>query len=88
MRLDGAGRVDRTGVALMGMGPTPLRVRVAEQALLGLTPDEVDLAAFAEEAVSATNPADDVHASGSYRKHVARGLLRRALAAALKEAAR
>lgn len=86
VHLDPSGRIERAGLALMGMGPTPLRAEAAEAALIGVAPAEVALEELAELAVAPTSPSDDVHASGAYRKQVARGLVRRTLAAALREA--
>jgi carbon-monoxide dehydrogenase medium subunit len=57
------------------MGPVPVRARAAEQALAGgASPAEA--AALAAEG---TEPADDIHADGGYRRHLARVLTRRAL---------
>jgi carbon-monoxide dehydrogenase medium subunit len=64
-----------TGVALVNMGPTPLRATAVEQALAQGASIE-DAAALAAEG---TEPTDDVNASADYRRHLARVLVRRAL---------
>jgi carbon-monoxide dehydrogenase medium subunit len=65
-------------VALANMGPTPLRASAAEAALAaGAT--VADAAALAAEG---TEPVADLHADPEYRRHLARVLTRRALAAA------
>jgi aerobic carbon-monoxide dehydrogenase medium subunit len=62
-------------IALANMGPVPVRARAAEQALAGgASPAEA--AALAAEG---TEPGDDIHADGAYRRHLARVLTRRAL---------
>jgi aerobic carbon-monoxide dehydrogenase medium subunit len=62
-------------VALVNMGPTPLRATAVEAALAaGASP--ADAAARAAEGTSAGS---DIHASKDYREHLARVLVRRAL---------
>ncbi len=65
----------RTHLALASMGPTPLRARAVEQALVdGASP--ADAAALAAEG---TDPPSDISGSSEYRAHLARVLARRAL---------
>ena len=72
--VQGAG-ASKTRVALINMGPAPLRAAGVEQALeSGASP--ADAAARAAEGTSAGT---DIHASASYREHLARVLVRRAL---------
>jgi carbon-monoxide dehydrogenase medium subunit len=64
-----------TGVALVNMGPTPLRARAVEEALAaGASPAEA--AGRADEGL---DPPGDLNASPEYRRHLARVLVRRAL---------
>jgi carbon-monoxide dehydrogenase medium subunit len=64
-----------TRVALVNMGPTPLRARGVEQALAGgATP-----AAAAVHAAEGTEPSADLNATPEFREHLARVLVRRAL---------
>jgi CO/xanthine dehydrogenase FAD-binding subunit len=69
-------------IALGGVGPTPVRARAAEQALVGerLTPWR--LTATARAVAAALDPPGDVHASADYRRKVAAVLVERALAEA------
>ena len=63
-------------VALVNMGPTPLRAAAVERALAeGAAP--ADAAARAAEG---TRPVDDVNADRGYRQHLSRVLVARALA--------
>lgn len=62
-------------VALMSMGPTPLRASAVEAALAG----GADAATAAASALEGTAPVDDAFASADYRRHLATVLVRRAL---------
>jgi aerobic carbon-monoxide dehydrogenase medium subunit len=66
-------------VALANMGPTALRATAVEQALASGA-GTTDAAALADEG---TQPGSDVTASAEYRRHLARVLTSRALAAAM-----
>lgn len=82
------GKVARAGIAMLGMGPTPVRLTSMERALVGSDPDAVDLEALARDAVDELDPPADIHAGSHYRKRVASGITARALARALEEATR
>ena len=73
-----AARVNNaTRVALVNMGPTPLRAHAVENALeQGAAPDVA-----AREAAVNTEPPADLNASTEYRTHLAQVLVRRALEA-------
>ncbi|HEX7855652.1 MAG TPA: xanthine dehydrogenase family protein subunit M [Sphingobium sp.] len=77
------GRVARAGLAWFGMGPTPIKARAAEAALLGQTIDGLDVAGLAELAIADTAPFDDHHASAEYRRTVGRRIFARTLKEAL-----
>ena len=65
----------RTGVALVNMGPTPLRAGAVEQALAsGASATEA-----ASHAADGLDPPEDLNASPEYRRHLAQVLVRRAL---------
>jgi aerobic carbon-monoxide dehydrogenase medium subunit len=64
-----------THIALVNMGPTPLRADAVENALAqGASPEDA-----AREAAIGTEPVADLNASVEYREHLARVLVRRAL---------
>jgi carbon-monoxide dehydrogenase medium subunit len=65
-----------TGVALVNMGPTPLRAIAVEQALAGGA-SVADAAALGAD--DASDPPEDLNASPEYRSHLARVLVRLAL---------
>jgi len=73
------GKVTRAGLAWFGMGPTPIKARQAEAALVGQPVDRLDLRGIAELAVADTAPFDDHHATAEYRGTVGRRLFARTL---------
>jgi carbon-monoxide dehydrogenase medium subunit len=66
---------DRTRVALVNMGATPLRADAVEAALAG----GADAADAATHAAEGTDAPADLNGSPEYREHLARVLVRRAL---------
>ena len=74
-------------ITLVGVGEIPFRARAAEAALDGrrLGPEDSGgaFAAAAREVVAAVEPAEDIHASSSFRRHLAGVLTERALKTAL-----
>lgn len=78
--------LDRVGIGLTGVGPTPLRPNKAENSLMGKMPSADNLDKAASLAAEATNPTSDIHASAEYRKDMVRVFTRRALQAAVAKA--
>lgn len=64
-----------TGVALVNMGPSPLRATAVEEALAG----GASIAEAAARAAEGTEPPSDLNADPDYRRHLARVLVERAL---------
>lgn len=77
------GKVARAGIAWFGMGPTPMKARQAEAALIGQPIDRIDVQAIAEFAVADTEPFDDHHATAEYRRTVGPRIFARTLGEAL-----
>lgn len=69
----------RVRVALVNMGPTPLRALAVEEAVAA----GASAAEAAEEAPRGTSPSDDTAASAGFRRHLAKVMVRRALEEAL-----
>ena len=87
VQLDRDDRVSRCGIALFGMGPTPVRATSAERALVGSSPHAVDRNEIGRLAVSDVEQApSDLHASAAYRARIAGALVAQAWSRALKEA--
>lgn len=74
-----AGKISRAGLAWFGMGPTPVKARQVEAALVGKTPAALDFSGLAELAVADTEPFDDIHATAEYRRTVGRRIFARTL---------
>jgi aerobic carbon-monoxide dehydrogenase medium subunit len=85
VQVDG-GRVTRAGLALLGVGGTPVRAAAAEQALVGSAVADVDVAAVAAVVAGELDPPDDLHASGEQRRRMSRVLAERAVRNAITEA--
>jgi carbon-monoxide dehydrogenase medium subunit len=64
------------------MGTVPVRARAAEAAAAGAAASREALRAAADRADEGTNPPADLHGAADYRRHLARVLTGRALAAA------
>ena len=77
------GVCERARLTIVGMGEGPFRARAAEDALaahrLGVDECGDAFAEAAEKVRTAVEPADDVHASSSYRRHLAGVMAKRAL---------
>jgi CO/xanthine dehydrogenase FAD-binding subunit len=68
-----------------GVGATPVRVKAAEQALIGQPAGDAAFDAAAQSAKQGIDPSNDIHASEAYRRAVAATLTKRALRAALQK---
>jgi carbon-monoxide dehydrogenase medium subunit len=77
------GRIERAGLAWFGMGPTPMKARKVEAALIGQSIPALDARALADLAIADTAPFDDLHATAEYRRTVGRGIFARTLSEAL-----
>jgi len=73
------GRIAQAGIAWFGMGPTPIRARQAEAALIGQPVAGLDVSGLAELAIADTAPFDDHHATAEYRRTVGRRIFARTL---------
>ena len=76
------GSVAEARIGLTNMGTTPLRATAAESAAAGAEASRDALRAAAASADEGTNPPGDLHGAPDYRRHLARVLTGRALAAA------
>jgi carbon-monoxide dehydrogenase medium subunit len=84
--LDRAGRCARARVALCGAAPTPVRAAEAERVLVGQRPEGPVLEEAARLAGEATDPPSDIHASGAFRRKLARHFTGEAIALASRRA--
>jgi aerobic carbon-monoxide dehydrogenase medium subunit len=77
------GKIVRASIAWFGMGPTPIKARQAERALIGQAAAGLDISGIAELAIDETAPFDDHHATADYRRSVGRRVFQRCLAETL-----
>jgi carbon-monoxide dehydrogenase medium subunit len=80
VRMEG-GAIAEARIGLTNMGPSPVRARSVEAALVGASTVEA-ITAAAQSAADGTSPNDDIHAQADYREHLARVLTARAVAKA------
>jgi carbon-monoxide dehydrogenase medium subunit len=78
------GTVAEARIALTNMGQVPVRARAAESAAAGAQASRDALRAAAASADEGTQPPGDLHGGPDYRRHLARVLTARALAAAAR----
>jgi len=76
------GSVAEARIGLTNMGPVPVRARATEEAAAGAHASPDALRAAAGRADEGTQPPADLHGAADYRRHLARVLTGRALAAA------
>jgi aerobic carbon-monoxide dehydrogenase medium subunit len=80
------GRVTRAALAASGVGPTPLRLSAAEQALVGAVPDGVAIGAAVDAGTAGLEPIGDLQGSPATRLDIARVVLRSAIERAVERA--
>src|SRR5262245_26338249 len=80
------GTIEKVGIGLTNVGPTPIKATAAEQLLKGKKPDADAIAAASKLAAQATSPSADRRGSVEYKKEMARVLTARALAKAVARA--
>jgi aerobic carbon-monoxide dehydrogenase medium subunit len=76
------GKVRNAHVGAIGIADRPLRLTAVEHVLNGNTVDEATIAKAEAAASAAVDPADDIHASGAYRKALVGVMVERALRSA------
>ncbi|HUC49477.1 MAG TPA: xanthine dehydrogenase family protein subunit M [Xanthobacteraceae bacterium] len=79
---DGAGRAHNMHVGAIGVADVPLRLTAVETVLDGRKIDDAAIAEAEAAASAAVDPADDIHASGAYRKALIGVMVERALRSA------
>jgi aerobic carbon-monoxide dehydrogenase medium subunit len=71
-------------IALTNMGPTPIRARTAEQALIGVAVEQNAVASALTSIGDGTAPPTDINGDPEYRRHLVSVLGRRAVLAAAR----
>jgi len=88
LALGKGGAVERAGVALTNVGPTPTDAVAAAKFLAGKTLDDKTIAEASRLVAAAASPSGDRRGSSEYKREMSRVLAGRALNAALERAAR
>jgi carbon-monoxide dehydrogenase medium subunit len=78
------GTIAEARIALTNMGPTPIRARAAEQALVGVAVEADAAAAALTSIADGTAPPTDLNGDPEYRRHLVSVLGRRAVLAAAR----
>lgn len=81
VRTDG-GSIAEARIAMTNMGPTPIRARAAEQALVGVAMEPNAVASALSSIADDTAPPTDINGDPEYRRHLVTILGRRAVLAA------
>jgi aerobic carbon-monoxide dehydrogenase medium subunit len=80
------GFVERAGIGLTNLGPTPIKATVAEKYLVGKKPEGAAIAEAARVAAAGTEPSADRRGTVEYKREMARVLTARALKKAIERA--
>jgi len=81
-----AGRCEQAAIAVVGVGPKPLRLPASEGCLVGKRLDAATVLAAAQLSTEGIEFESDVHTPASYRRHVLPSLVERALRQAASNA--
>jgi len=84
--LDGNGIVQKVGIGLTNVGPTPIKAQQAEDFLRGQKLDEANILQAAQLAADAAQPSSDLRGPAEYKKGLVKELAKRALARAAERA--
>ncbi len=86
LTLDGSGAVQKIGIGMTNVGPTPLRAKKAEAALTGKKPDHAAIDQAAKLAAEESQPSADLRGPVEYKRGLIREFTKRAIAKALERA--
>ncbi|MGB2602320.1 MAG: xanthine dehydrogenase family protein subunit M [Candidatus Sulfotelmatobacter sp.] len=84
--LDANGTVQKVGVALTNVGPTPIKAKKAEDFLHGKKLDEANIRQAAQLAADDAQPSSDLRGPAEYKKGLVKELAKRALVRAAERA--
>jgi aerobic carbon-monoxide dehydrogenase medium subunit len=77
--LDAGSAIQKVGVALTNVGPTPIKARKAEDFLRGKKLDEANIRQAAQLAADEAQPSSDLRGPAEYKKGLVKELAKRAL---------
>jgi carbon-monoxide dehydrogenase medium subunit len=84
--LGAGGDIERAGIGLTAVGPTPIKATEAERFLLKKKPDQATIAEASRLAAAAASPTADRRGTVEYKREMARVLTARALTRAVERA--
>jgi len=84
--LDGNGAVQKAGIGLTNVGPTPIKARKAEEFLRGKKVDEANARQAGQLAAEEAQPSSDLRGPAEYKRGLVKELARRALSRAAERA--
>lgn len=88
LTLDDKGNVQKFGIGLTNVGPTPIKARSAENFLNGKKPDDNNIAQAAQLAGKDAQPSADLRGPAEYKRGLIQELTKRALVRSLERAGR
>lgn len=88
VRLDSKGKVEVARIGLAAVGPTSIRAREAERALVGNAPSPTVVAEAAARASAECHPTADLRGSEAYKRAMVAVFVKRALESAVARAGR
>jgi carbon-monoxide dehydrogenase medium subunit len=86
LTLDSSGAVQKVGIGLTNVGPTPIKVQKAENFLRGKKLDEANIRQVAQLAADDAQPSSDLRGPAEYKKGLIKELAKRALSRAAERA--
>jgi carbon-monoxide dehydrogenase medium subunit len=86
LQLDSNGICTKAGIGLTNVSATPMRVARAEQALLGTSVSDSDIAIAAKMASEDCSPSDDLRGDEDYKRHLVKVITKRMINKALGRA--
>src|SRR5580704_11599910 len=84
--LDGNGVVQKVGIGLTNVGPTPIKAKKAEDFLRGQKLDEANILQAAQLAADEAQPSSDLRGPAEYKKGLIKELAKRALSRSAERA--
>lgn len=86
LQLDSNGICTKAGIGLTNVSATPMRVARAEQALVGTSVSDSDIAIAAKMASEDCSPSDDLRGDEDYKRHLVKVITKRMINKALGRA--
>jgi carbon-monoxide dehydrogenase medium subunit len=86
--LDNTGTVERAGIGLTNVGPTPIKAKKAEDFLRGKKPDPPNIEQASRLAADEAQPSSDLRGPAEYKKGLVKELAKRSLSRAAQRAAK